>query len=182
MRRSLFLLTSLAALFALPALAEDAAPADRPVPNVGDVFEYAKSFVTVKCAQCEVKAVAKDGYTILQCGENLAYIDAVARIVAGNRRLVEFKPHSPVLSFPLQLGKKWGGQNDGYRDFDGVSWKSTVSCEAKSFEPVKVAAGEFQAYRIDCADNWEAFPFGTRPSSAPSSNPSTPRRAPLTTS
>lgn len=58
MRRSLFLLTSLAALFALPALAEDAAPVDRPVPNVGDVFEYAKSFVTVKCAHWEVKAVA----------------------------------------------------------------------------------------------------------------------------
>ncbi|HXY99061.1 MAG TPA: hypothetical protein VEI03_03610 [Stellaceae bacterium] len=169
MSRSLFPLACVIVLRALPAFAEDPAPADRPVPAVGDIFEYAKSFITVKCARWEVKATGKDGYTLLQCGENLAYIDAatdtVARIMAGDKRLIEFKPRSPTLSFPLQLGKKWSGQYDGYRDDTGASWKSTVACEVTSFEAIKVAAGEFQAYRIECADTWESFPFhGTSPS------------------
>ncbi|MGO8916200.1 MAG: hypothetical protein ACLQJR_09855 [Stellaceae bacterium] len=162
MRRSLFGLVAVAAI-AVPAFAEDAPPADKPAPTVGDVFEFAKRFVTVDCKRWEVKEVGKDGYNLLQCGDNLAYIDAatatVARIVtADGKRLVEYKPGSPYLSFPLEVGKKWDGKYDGYRNGTG-SWESTVSCQAKSFEPIKVAAGEFQAYRIECADNWQAMGF-----------------------
>ena len=163
MRRSLFGLIGMTAMIAFPAFAEDAPPADKPAPNVGDVFEYAKNFVTISCARWEVKAVDKDGYNILQCGEDMAYLDAttatLTKIVDGDKRLVEFKPHSPTLSFPITVGKKWDGQYEGYRADNGNAWKSAVSCEAKAFETVKVPAGEFQAYRIECADNWDAFPF-----------------------
>lgn len=164
MRRSLFGLVGVAVIIVVPAFADDAPPANNPSHTVGEIFEYAKLFVTVDCARWEVTAVGKDGYNLLQCGDNLAYVDAatdtVAKIVtAKGKRLVEFKPQSPTLSFPLQIGKKWDGRYDGYRDDTGASWMSSVSCEVKSFEPVKVAAGDFQAYRIECADNWESFPF-----------------------
>lgn len=164
MRCRLFAAISMAAATAFPALAADAPAADKPTPQVGDVFEYAKGFVTVACPRWEVTEVGKDGFAILQCGDNRAYIDAatdtLSKIVGpGDKRLIEFKPRSPTLDFPLALGKKWNGQYEGYRADTGATWKSTVSCEAKSFERVKVSAGEFDAYRIDCADAWESFPF-----------------------
>jgi hypothetical protein len=163
MRRSLGFIAIAAAAAALPAFAANAPTADKPTPKVGDVFEYAKRFVAIDCPRWEVKAVGQDGYDILQCGDNTAYIDAgsgtLTRIVANNKRLFEFKPHSPTISFPIELGKKWEGKYDGDRGDQDASWKSDVSCEVKAFETVKVPAGEFEAYRVVCADNWEATPF-----------------------
>jgi hypothetical protein len=149
---------------ASPALAADPPPAEKPMPKVGDMLEYTKRFVAIDCKHWEVKEVNKDGYTVTQCGDNLAYIDAetttVARIVSkSGSKLLEFKPHSPTLAFPLQIGKKWQGDYEGYRASNRTSWKSHVTCEAKAFEAVKVAAGEFQAYRIECQDAWESTPF-----------------------
>jgi hypothetical protein len=157
-------LAGLAAIVAFPALAGEAPPADKPAPAVGEVFEYAKRFVTIDCKRWQVKEVGKDGYNVLQCGDDLAYLDAatatLVKIVgAGDKRLIEFKPHSPTLAFPIAVGKKWNGKYEGYRADTGASWESSVDCVAKSFETVKVPAGEFQAYRIDCADNWESLPF-----------------------
>lgn len=163
MRRSWGFIAFVTAAVAFPAFAANAPTAEKPTPKVGDVFEYAKRFVSIDCQRWEVKAVGQDGYNILQCGDNLAYINAgtgtLTKIVAGDKRLFEFKPYSPTLSFPLELGKKWQGKYDGYRADQGASWTSDVSCEAKAFEPVKVPAGEFEAYRISCADNWESGAF-----------------------
>ena len=149
---------------ASPALAADAPPAEKPVPKVGDVLEYTKRFVTIDCKRWEVKALDKEGYTVTQCGDNLAYIDpgtaTVTRIVTqSGSKLLEFKPRSPTLAFPLQVGKKWEGDYEGYRAANGTNWKSHVTCQAKAFEPVKVAAGEFEAYRVECEDAWESTPF-----------------------
>ena len=162
MRRSLGFI-AIAAAAALPAFAANAPTADKPTPKVGDVFEYAKRLFAIDCTRWEVKAVGQDGFNILQRGDNTAYYDAgsgtLARIVAGGKPLFEFKPHSPLLSFPIELGKKWEGKYDGYRADQGASWKSEVSCEVKAFETVKVPAGEFEAYRVVCADNWDASPY-----------------------
>jgi hypothetical protein len=165
MKRALLGLAGISCLvLASGALAEDAVPADKPSPKVGDVFEFVDKFVSIACKRWEVKEIDKDGYIISECGNNLAYLDAqtdtVAKIVTKDgSRLVEFKPRSPTLSFPLQVGKKWEGDYDGYRAAAGTSWKSHVTCEAKAFETVKTAAGEFPAYRIDCQDAWESTPF-----------------------
>lgn len=153
-----------AIVLAMPALAADAPPAEKPAPKVGDALEYTRRFVTIECKRWEVMALDKDGYTLTQCGDNLAYIDpetaTVARIVSkSGSKLLEFKPRSPTLAFPLQIGKKWQGEYEGYRAANGTHWKSHVSCEAKAFEPVKVAAGEFEAYHIECEDAWESTPF-----------------------
>jgi len=165
MRTPWFCLGAFAAVaIAPPGSAADAPPAERPAPKVGDVLEYTKRFVTIDCKRWEVKDVNRDGYTISQCGDNLAYIDTgtgtMVRIVGqGGASLIEFKPRSPTLAFPLQIGKKWEGDYEGYRASAGVHWKSHVTCEVKSFEPVKVVAGEFDAYRVQCAEAWESTPF-----------------------
>jgi hypothetical protein len=163
MRRSLGLLAMVAAVAALPAVAANAPTAEKPVAKVGDVFEYVKRFASIDCQRWEVKAVAKDGYNILQCGDYSAYLDmtsaTLTRITSGDKKLFEYNPHYPAPAFPLELGKKWQGKYDGYRADQGASWKSEVNCEAKAFETVKVPAGEFEAYRVACEDNWEASPF-----------------------
>ena len=155
---------AVAATIVSPASAADAPPAERPVPKVGDVLEYTKRFVTIDCKRWEVKELNKDGYAVSQCGDTVAYVDpetaTIVRVVGqGGKSLLEFKPRSPTLAFPLQLGKKWEGDYEGYRASAGVHWKSHVTCEVKSFEPVKVVAGEFDAYRIQCAEAWESTPF-----------------------
>jgi hypothetical protein len=165
MRATRFCLGVIGAIaIALPAFAADAPPAEKPAPKVGDVLEYTKRFVTIDCKRWEVKALDKDGYTVTQCGDNLAYIDAetgnMARIVTqSGSKLLEFKPRSPTLAFPLQVGKKWAGDYEGYRASNRTSWKSHVACQVKSFEPIKVAAGEFEAFRVECEDAWESTPF-----------------------
>ena len=156
-------ITMVAAAVAFPAFAANAPVAEKPATKVGDVFEYANRFVSIKCQRWEVTAVNQNGYNVLKCGDYETYVDAasgdVTKIVSGNKPLFEFKPHSPALAFPIELGKKWEGKYDGYRADQGASWKSDMSCEVKAFEPVKVPAGEFEAYRIACADNWQAPPF-----------------------
>ena len=59
----------------------------------------------------------------------------------------------PSVSFPLQVGKKWEGKYSGYTADNGLRWSGDQSCEVKDVEPVKVPAGEFETYRIDCLDN-----------------------------
>lgn len=167
MTRVLARLVGLGAAVALcqgSVLAQTAPPAEKPTPKVGDVLEYVKDYVTVGCKRWEVKEVNKDGFNISQCGDNLAYLSTqtatVAKIVTtAGKTMVEFKPGSPVLSFPLQVGKKWEGKYDGTRADTGASWTSSVTCEAKSFETVKVPAGAFEAFKIDCTDSWESPPF-----------------------
>jgi hypothetical protein len=163
MHRSSGFIAVVAAAVAFPAFAANAPTAEKPASNVGDVFEYAKRFVSIDCQRWEVTAVNQNGYDILKCGDYQAYVNAgsgtLTRIVSGGKPLFEFKPYSPTLVFPLEVGKKWQGKYDGYRADQGASWKSDVSCEAKAFEPVKVPAGEFEAYRISCVDSWESPPF-----------------------
>jgi hypothetical protein len=165
MRATWFCLGLIAILaLAAPGFAAEAPAAEKPAPKLGDVREYTKRFVTIDCKRWEVKELNKDGYAVTQCGDNLAYIDpetsTVARIVSqSGSNLLEFKPRSPTLAFPLQVGKKWEGDYEGYRASNGTHWKSHVTCQAKAFERIKVAAGEFEAYRVECEDAWEATPF-----------------------
>ncbi len=74
----------------------------------------------------------KERYTLTQCGDNLAYIDpetaTVARIVSkSGSKLLEFKPRSPTLALPLQIGKKWQRDYEGYRAANGTHWKNPIT-------------------------------------------------------
>jgi hypothetical protein len=163
MHRSWGFIAMVTAAIALPAFAENAPTADKPTPKVGDVFEYVTRFVAIDCQRWEVTAVNQGGYNISKCGDYEAYADAgsgtLTKIVSGGKPVFEFKPYTPTLVFPLELGKKWQGKYDGYRADQGASWNSNVSCEAKAFEPVKVPAGDFDAYRVACTDNWQSGAF-----------------------
>jgi hypothetical protein len=150
----------IATVLSYPALADTLPPADKPSAKVGDIFEYEARFVRVPCKRWEVVDTNKGGSIVLQCGDKLAYISAdtgnLTKIVGqGGDTLVEFKPFSPGTSFPLEVGKKWEGKYTGYTADDGYRWEGDTRCEVKPPESVKVPAGQFEAYRIDCVDSWE---------------------------
>jgi hypothetical protein len=162
MKRLFSLIVGVFALVAPHASqAQDAPTAGKPVPKAGDVHEYARRFVTVNCPRWEVKQVDEKGFLVAQCKDNLAYLSVMndynlTKIVTQDGEiLVEFKPYSPTLSFPLKLGKKWSGTYTGYTADDGNRWVGNVSCEVTSYETLRLRAGDLPSYRIDCVDNWE---------------------------
>lgn len=162
MRRLLSLAVGVFALLApCASRAQDAPPAKKPTPKVGDVFEYADKFATVKCQRWEVKQIDKDGFLIVQCKDNFAYLSVandynLTKIVTEDGEiLAEFKPYLPAIAFPFKLGKKWGGKYAGYTADDGNRWVGNDSCEVTAYETIKLVAGDFPAYRIECVDNWE---------------------------
>jgi hypothetical protein len=149
-----------ATLGAWSAPAAAAPPAEKPSVHVGDVVEYDARYVSVPCKRWEVKDTDKAGSVIMQCDDKLAYFS----VATGNltkiasldgEAVVEFKPFSPSISFPLEVGKKWQGKYTGYTADNGYRWAGDSSCEVKSAETVKVPAGDFEAYRIDCVDSWK---------------------------
>jgi len=157
-------LAVLATTLSRPAFADGLPPADKPSSKVGDVIEYDVRLATVPCKRWEVTDAEKDGSTVLQCDGKLAYISAangnLTKIVTkSGETLVEFKPYAASISFPLEVGKKWEGKYAGYTAYNGASWSGDNSCEVKPPETVKVPAGEFEAYRIDCVDKWTSGPY-----------------------
>lgn len=160
--RRVLLATACATLMlSLPAAAQE-----YPLPpvKVGGMVEYDK-FVTVPCRKWTVTEVNKAGMNLMTCGEYTAYNDAatgaLVRVVnkAGDK-IVQFKPHAMSLKYPLSAGKSWTGQYEGFTDDDGASWQATATCKAgAALEKVKVAAGEFEALKIECEDAWQAGVF-----------------------
>jgi hypothetical protein len=133
------------------------------VPKVGDVTEYAGKYFSVACKRWEVKAVDND-VTTRECGDNLAYSSTATgnlmRIASkGGDNLVEFKPQSQMLQFPLTVGKTWKSSYEGRTAEDGVSWTAETTCTVKGTEKAKVAAGEFDTLRIECQDAWKSGVF-----------------------
>lgn len=159
MRRVIFCLPGLlAAAMASSAAADTLPPAQMPKPKVGDYIEYSPRFVNLDCKRWEVTNTNKNGFLTLQCGDKIAFLSAengnLSKIVSGDgETLVQFKPYLPSVSFPLQVGKKWEGKYSGYTADNGLRWTGDQSCEVKDVERVKVPAGEFETYRIECLDN-----------------------------
>ena len=154
----------LTAILSCPAFAETLPPANKPSPKVGRVIEFDAQVMSSGCKRWEVTATDNDGSYIAQCGDNIAYFSNASgnltKIVSkSGDTLVEFKPQSFALSFPLEVGKKWDGKYTGYTAYNGVSWNSDTSCEVKPPEIVTVPAGQFDAYRVDCVHNWTSGPF-----------------------
>lgn len=151
----------------LPALAADIPRAEKPAPmdiKPGGYFEFTESSGSMgSCKRWTVKSTNTDGMLVIQCKDLLIYQSLandfnIVKMTRLNGDLAyEFKPYMPTMVFPLEVGKKWTGEYAGFTEDTGDKWKSKVKCETTAFEKVKVLAGEFDAFRIDCVDNWRAM-------------------------
>ncbi|WP_428390526.1 hypothetical protein [Lichenicoccus sp.] len=139
--------------------AEPAPVASMPTPAVGDVLVYKNNFVTVACSRWQITATNQNGFIVSRCGDDTAYYKASngALVRITDKRgddLVSFKPFSPSIQFPLQVGKSWKGTYSGVTTADESAWDSVQSCKVIDWETVQVPAGAMPAFRIDCTDNW----------------------------
>ena len=130
-----------------------------PDAKPGTRFSYVNGVFLLKCNRWEVTDANKNGEVVSKCGGNTMYVTAehgnpVMSVNDKGETVAKFTPFYPDVSFPLFVGKKWTGK---YRGQDGSKkWTSEVTCESAALEEVSVAAGKFQAFRIECVDKWDA--------------------------
>ncbi len=130
-----------------------------PTPSVGDVLVYQNNYVTVACSRWQVASTNQNGFVVSRCGDDTAYYQAsdgaLVRITGKNGRdLVSFKPASPSVRFPLEVGKSWQGKYTGFTADDQSQWDSVQTCKVLDYETVQVPAGAMPAFRIECDDAW----------------------------
>lgn len=134
--------------------------ANAPPAHIGDSRDYDGQFLGTNCRHWETRRLEANNVTVRQCEDKLVYLDSrdlsVQRVsTLKGETLLEFKPQYRGLSFPLLVGKKWSSQYSGFRADNNRKWDSRLECEVKAYEPVRVPAGSFDAYRVECIDNWE---------------------------
>ncbi len=129
-----------------------------PKPEVGMVREFATGLFGAECARWQVTSIDADGYLVSKCGTSKSYILPahdynLKKITAANgQALIEFDPYYPAIKFPLERGARWQMRYNGYTRQDGVRWHGEVVCKVAAWEPLSVAAGTFDTYRIECDD------------------------------
>lgn len=129
-----------------------------PDARVGDRVTYSNGLAAIKCNVWEVTEPNREGEVVSKCGGNTLYstIDNRNLIRVVNDRgetVIDTAPFYPALSFPLYVGSKWSGKYEGRQGMN--KWSSDVACEAVAYEPVQVAAGKFDAFRVECVDRWK---------------------------
>jgi hypothetical protein len=60
--------------------------------------------------------------------------------------------------WPLKVGNTQSWTLSG-KDDSGDSWSTTRTCVVESTERVKVPAGSFDSYRVECSDTWATMTF-----------------------
>lgn len=152
-----------ATLLILGAPALHALEAPRPVPDVGVTHEYSGRLLGVDCPAWTVTAVTPDGGTRAECQGHHLETDggdgnAMHVLDPTGRKLVEFRPFAPALKFPLTLGAHWRQGYTGFTAFNNLVWDGEANCRVEALEAVRVPAGEFEAFRIECQDKWMVGP------------------------
>ena len=153
------LLAIVAMLAAAGSWAQPVAGAERPAPNVGDVWKSRTIDLwnnnELSTAHSELIEVRADRLvfraTVAPSGEVLTLMftrdlqpcrtmkDSTVEVCAG------------ALKFPLRVGEK--------HQFEKLPWPNgegynSETCVVKGQESVKVAAGTFDTYRIECTGSW----------------------------
>lgn len=154
------------ALLSMSCWADNGPRAEKPdVAKVGSYKEYVDRVMSVPCKRWQITETNANGFMITQCRNMFMHFSVendynpVKLVTADGDVIVEYKPYYPQLVFPLEVGKKWSGKYNGFATTEDGKWDGNVTCEVKAFEKVKVAAGEFDAFRIECVDNWKAMFF-----------------------
>lgn len=157
-RKLLFVSFALAFVSANCLAAETATLPEIPI---GTTMEYVSKVATVRCSKWETVEQDKDGFIVCKCDNNLMYrnkdnLNLVKITTEKGKDLVKYSPELSALNFPLEVGKNWSSNYSGFTADNNASWNSKLKCEVKAFEKVSVAAGSFDAFRIDCEDSWQA--------------------------
>lgn len=143
------------------SLVAAATEASMPEPSPGEVHEFTGSVATIPCSRWEVLESSDPGLVESVCGDYRMYFKRDEQMnlhrvtTAEGKELVRFDPAYPALQFPLSVGKQWRKAYAGHSLLEDIAWQGDVSCEVADFAKVSVAAGELDAFRIECKDRWK---------------------------
>lgn len=143
------------------SLVAAATEAEMPQPKPGEVHEFVGSVATIPCSRWEVLPSPDPDTVLSACGEYRMYFLRSEQLnlhrvtMAEGKEAVRFEPAYPALQFPLAVGKHWRKAYQGQSALEDISWQGDVSCEVADFARVVVAAGDFEAFRIECRDRWK---------------------------
>lgn len=143
------------------SLVGSATEAPLPSPEVGDVHEFVGNVAGIPCSRWEVIESSDPAFVQSTCGEYMFHFSRAEHLnlhrvtMAGGKEAVRFEPAYPSLRFPLAVGKKWRIKYQGHSTLEDIAWQGDVSCEVAEFAAVKVAAGDYDAFRVECKDRWK---------------------------
>lgn len=143
------------------SLVAAATEAAMPEPSPGDLHEFVGSVATIPCNSWEVLESPDADLVESACGDYRMYFKRSEQMnlhrvtTADSKELVRFDPAYPALQFPLAVGKRWRKAYTGHSLLEDIAWQGDVSCEVADFAKVNVAAGDFDAFRIECKDRWK---------------------------
>ena len=140
----------------------DATIADVPAPQVGAWQSFQGPVGTVSCGRWEVTAVNENGYLHTACEGYKSQLAVAGNynlheiVGPGGKTVVRFDPWYPLVQFPIVVGSEWTTSYRGQLFLAELAWDGTLSCRVTALESVKVLAGTFEAYRIECYDKRRA--------------------------
>jgi hypothetical protein len=157
----------LAALAAPESIRADPPATGKPTYSVGDWWHFNGTPYRQDCAQWVVVQADPSGSLIEECDGHQSHRDyanglELSKVDRAGEDLVAFEPALPDLSFPLEVGKTWEVEYEGYTADDGARWTASASWHVAAFESVTVAAGTFDAYRIERSETLGRESYGIK--------------------
>lgn len=138
--------------------------ATQPVPVVGAHWQFEGRPFGLPCTDWQVESIAGNGDVRSRC-RNYVLESSGANDLNPVRvgslhgvRFVEYTPFAPLLDFPLSPGKRWQGRYRAYTADTNFTFDIASECAVAAWEAVAVAAGTFEAFRIECTDQVAAGP------------------------
>ncbi len=149
------------------SLVDEGTVAEVPTPPVGATRDFVGPVAGVNCSHWEVVASPDKDTLLSACGEYKIHLKRSENLnmqkltAAGDKTVMEFEPAYPVVAFPLEVGKHWHRQYTGHAAVADATWSGDMTCDVADFGEIKVAAGAFKAFRIECIDAWKMGPATT---------------------
>lgn len=139
------------AIITAPVLAQKA---ERPDVKVGDQWHFASGYVAPSTPDriWVVTAVTASGIEGTENGQPLKLTRDLNAVDSPRR--TDSDPRG--LSFPLEVGKQWTYSSDFRLKRPGVKGRAEVNVTVVGYEKVRVAAGEFDAFKLESRSEFKA--------------------------
>jgi hypothetical protein len=132
--------------------------AERPAVRVGDEWQFAVYYATptaVPNRTWRVLAVSENGITGTEDGKPLRLTADLNPVESPLLR----QSNGERLRFPLRLGMRWSYVNDVQFLDNGSKARVHSDVEVVGYETIRVAAGEFQAFRLQARGRFQGTSY-----------------------
>lgn len=146
-------------MFAGAAFAQTAAKVDRPDVKVGDQWQFrfgANARAPELNVTWVVTAVTPTEIKATEDGQPMTLTPDLNASESPRRRDSDLR----LLSFPLKVGESWTFVDDYLLKDTGTKGQGKFSVAVRGYEKVKVAAGEFDAFKLDMKGTYNVTAVG----------------------